>query len=114
MDTLKIRVECLRAAVNLVAPSLSATDMEDKGLLFQVLDIANIFEDHIHHPQRRSIGPERESLTAGETEADEDFRTRIQAAAGRQTVNQTRIQTDIGDKLDEVGDFYGVKRRGFV
>ena len=43
-------------------------------------------------------------------EADFSFRSRIQAKAGRNTINQQRIETDIGKDLDEVGSFYGVTR----
>ena len=43
-------------------------------------------------------------------ETDEAFRRRIQMKAGRQTVNQPRIEADTGLQLDEVGSFYGLTR----
>lgn len=48
--------------------------------------------------------------TAKVRENDTAFRARIQAEVGTGTVNQERIETDTGAKLDELGSIYGMER----
>lgn len=57
------------------------------------------------------LAEEKPAEPEPKTEDDEAFRARVQTAAGRETVNQKRIETATGGDLDMVGAIYGVERR---
>lgn len=131
MDEQECRVQCLRAAVDLVAPGLAAADAATLHLasarrrgraagdqvltpeaFASVFEIAARFEAWVRNGKSADESPlVRGDFGAGEIEVDEAFRRRIQMTAGNGTLHQTRIERDTGALLDEIGGFYGLERR---